>query len=124
MVSGEKEGATNTRGYVLAGGASRRFGADKALAQLGGKSMLRRMCQLVESVTGSSRVVASSERYAEYVEAIIEDRWPGEGPLGGIITALKTTRDVANGEEWNLIISCDMPFLTRRWLEYLIAKAS
>src|SRR5258708_13143959 len=111
------------RGYVLAGGASRRFGADKASAQLGGRIMLRRMCQLVESVAGSALVVASSERYAEYAEAMVEDRWPGEGPLGGIITALYATAAADPIAEWSLMVSCDMPFLTRDWLEYLTANA-
>jgi len=85
--------------------------------------MLRRMCQLVESVAGSALVVASSERYAEYAEAMVEDRWPGEGPLGGIITALYATAAADPIAEWSLMVSCDMPFLTRDWLEYLTANA-
>ena len=123
-MTGVSKKSASVRGYVLAGGASRRFGADKALAQLGGKTMLRRMSELVATVTGSVQIVASSERYAEYAEAMVEDRWPDEGPLGGIITALRATQDSGRGEEWNLMVSCDMPFLTREWLEYLIASAA
>ena len=57
---------------------------------------------------------------------IIEDRWPGEGPLGGIITALQHTAATDPSAEWNLILSCDMPFLTAEWLQFLVdyARAS
>ena len=27
------------------------------------------------------------------------------------------------GRDWNLIVSCDMPFLTREWLSYLVGRA-
>jgi len=110
-------------GYVLAGGASSRFGRDKALAKLGGRTVLARMCDLVEAVTGSVRVVASVERYPDFHTNIVEDRWPGEGPLGGIITALHATAASTNDCDWNLIVSCDMPFLTRDWLKYMIERA-
>ena len=109
-------------GYVLAGGASSRFGSDKALARLGGETVLWRMCTLLESVTGSVSVVASTNRYSDLSAEIIPDRWPGEGPLGGIITALRATAET-NGGEWNLIVSCDMPFLTREWLSNLVERA-
>ncbi len=111
------------RGYVLAGGASRRFGADKALVEFAGRTLLSRMCELVAATTGSVHVVAPSGRYLKHGLSLIEDRWPDEGPLGGIITALRATKD-SGGEEWNLMVSCDMPFLTRDWLEYLIASAA
>src|ERR1043165_919776 len=92
-------------GYVLAGGASSRFGRDKALAQLGGQAVLARMCNLVETVTGSVHVVASAVRYPNLRAKIVEDRWPGEGPLGGIITALNATAADASKCDWNLIVS-------------------
>ena len=110
-------------GYVTAGGASRRFGSDKALAEFGGKTLLSRMCKLVQAATGSVRVVAPQGRYANHDVTIVEDRWPDEGPLGGIITALLASEDSGSKREWNLIVSCDMPFLTREWLEYLCMRA-
>jgi len=54
---------------------------------------------------------------------VIEDRWPGEGPLGGIITALRHTAESTAGCDWNVILSCDMPFLTSEWLEFLVERA-
>jgi molybdenum cofactor guanylyltransferase len=120
---GEKN-TTGVRGYVLAGGASRRFGADKALVEFAGRTLLSRMCEVIAAATGSVRVVAPAERYSNQGLSLIEDRWPGEGPLGGIITALRATQEAFSGERWNLMVSCDMPFLTREWLEYLAASAA
>lgn len=85
--------------------------------------MLVRMCELVKDVTGSVGVVAPLGRYAEIGELIVEDRWPGEGPLGGIITALMDAHARNHQHTWCLIIGCDMPFLTREWLRYLSERA-
>ena len=111
-------------GYVIAGGASRRFGADKALVEFAGRTLLSRMCELVAATTGSAHVVAPAGRYSSHGLSLVEDRWPDQGPLGGIITALRATQGSGSGEEWNLMVSCDMPFLTREWLEYLAASAA
>jgi molybdenum cofactor guanylyltransferase len=111
-------------GYVMAGGKSKRFGQDKARVTLGGEMMLTRVCRLVNEVTGSVSVVADREsRYADSDVWVVEDRWPGDGPLGGIVTALLATAETDGGRDWNLIVSCDMPFLTREWLTYLIGRA-
>jgi molybdopterin-guanine dinucleotide biosynthesis protein A len=113
------------RAYVLAGGASSRFGRDKALVRFGTIPLLLGIVELAKSCTPKIAVVAGAQRYAglEGHLEIIEDRWPGEGPLGGIITALQHTTATDSAAEWNLILSCDMPFLTAEWLEFLVARA-
>jgi molybdopterin-guanine dinucleotide biosynthesis protein A len=107
--------------YVLAGGASSRFGSDKALAKIGDQTVLSRVCRLVGDAAGEVRVVAPAGRYPEFAAKLVSDRWPGEGPLGGITSALLETRETS-GATWNLVVSCDMPFLTREWLAYLIGR--
>lgn len=111
--------AKNVNGYVMAGGGSTRFGQDKARAVLAGQPMLMRMCQLLSGVTASVHIVAPLGRYEFAAAPVIDDRWPGEGPLGGIITALRNTSEREPDTDWNLIVSCDMPFLTPEWLKYL-----
>jgi molybdopterin-guanine dinucleotide biosynthesis protein A len=112
------------KGYVMAGGASSRFGTDKALAQLGGRTMLARMCDLLREVTDSVGIVASSASYSGIDAQMVPDRWPGEGPLGGIVTALEQARSSEVRAARCLIVSCDMPFLTAEWLQYLCAHAA
>lgn len=111
-------------GFVQAGGASSRFGSDKALAVLGGKSLLTRTTELVVGVCGSVRIVSSNEAHALPGIVVLRDGWPGEGPLGGILTAIREARRISQEPAWSLIVSCDMPFLTREWLEFLCERAS
>jgi len=110
-------------GYVLAGGGSTRFGRDKALVEIGGAPMLLRMRSLLSDVTKEVNVIAASQKYAALGVTSIGDRWEGQGPLAGIITALLTNTETGGGAEWNLIVGCDMPFLTSEWLTYLAARA-
>ncbi len=110
-------------GYVQAGGSSRRFGSDKAMSLLGKKTMLARTAELVYSVCGNVKIVAAVRKYTDAPAEILADRWPGEGPLGGILSALAETSNIARDVTWNLIVGCDMPFLTADWLEFLCARA-
>lgn len=116
-------GNVTINGYVMAGGASTRFGFDKARAELNGETMLVRMSKLLKDVTGSVSIVAPWGRYAEFGERRVDDHWPGEGPLGGIISALKDAHTTNREHAWSLIVGCDMPFLTRGWLAYLKDRA-
>jgi len=139
--------------YVLAGGGSTRFGRDKALVEFGGAPLLLQIVRLARRCTPNVAVVANREKYASLSPdlQIIEDRWPGQGPLGGIITALQHTganaplqrtsattklhavssaadapRHSASTEAaptWNLILSCDLPFLSAEWLQFLASRA-
>jgi molybdopterin-guanine dinucleotide biosynthesis protein A len=122
MTSGKSE--PGLAGYILAGGGSTRFGQDKALVEVGGTPMLKRMIELVRSVTRQTKIVAAPGKYAAFGAENVEDRWPGEGPLGGIVTALEDAAQSAARPEWNLILSCDMPFLTREWLIFLSERAA
>jgi molybdopterin-guanine dinucleotide biosynthesis protein A len=86
--------------------------------------MVVRMRELLRGVSERVTVVAAPETYSGLGLQIVADRWPGEGPLGGIITALRTTEaeDAACG--WNIILSCDMPFLTLDWMSFLAVRAA
>jgi molybdenum cofactor guanylyltransferase len=114
--------------FVLAGGGSTRFGQDKALAQIDGAPMLTRLCTLFAGWADEVSIVGSSAKYGALGLRCIEDRWPGEGPLGGILTALLETAAPAapgaqeNRASWNLIVGCDLPFLTADFLQYLADK--
>lgn len=111
------------RGFVQAGGGSSRFGTDKALALLAGKSMLQRTAELLAGVCEEVTIVAAEGKYANAAWPALPDRWPGEGPLGGILTALSTMKESEPDVAWALIVSCDMPFLTTEFLAFMRKRA-
>jgi molybdenum cofactor guanylyltransferase len=104
-------------GFVFAGGESSRMGRDKALLELGGVAMIVRAARLVESVVGPPVVVGSPEIYRRLGLRAIADDWPGAGPLGAIATALR-----ASESPWNLIVACDLPYLRKEWLAFLVDR--
>ncbi len=77
-------------GAVLAGGASRRMGTDKAFITLGGVTMVERAVSALRQAGLSEVVVVGGD--SARLDALglpsCPDRHPGEGPLGGVITAL------------------------------------
>ena len=111
-------------GIVQAGGGSTRFGRDKALVQLAGRTMLARTVELVASVCDSVQIVAPAGKYAHPGATLLADRYPSEGPLGGILTALWAMQLASTTPCWALIVSCDMPFLNKDFLAFLGARAS
>jgi len=105
---------------ILAGGQSRRFGTDKALFRLeaGGPTVLERVITACAGLTDDLFVVAPSGRgYGGIVARVVDERFPGEGPAGGLISALAAAR-----HPHCLVLACDTPFLSRPLLRYLIEQ--
>jgi molybdenum cofactor guanylyltransferase len=111
---------TQIAGFILAGGESTRMGRSKAALQLCGVPMVVRTARLVQSACGErAPAVIGNLRGAEsYGLTVIADEWPGGGPLGAIATALR-----ASNAPWNLIVACDLPYLTKPWLGFLVTRA-
>ncbi|MCX7620211.1 MAG: molybdenum cofactor guanylyltransferase, partial [Acidimicrobiales bacterium] len=90
--------------------ASRRFGSDKSLALLGGRPLVEWVASAL-AVAGAQTVVVvgGDERaLASFGLEVVPDRWPGEGPLGGLITGLEAT---GSGVEYVVVAGCDLPGL-------------
>jgi molybdopterin-guanine dinucleotide biosynthesis protein A len=105
-------------GIVLAGGASRRYGSDKALATVGGRPMVLRVRDaLVEAGVGEVTVIGGDGPAIERLGCSwLPDRWPGEGPLGGLITGLAST-----SRPWAFVCACDLPDLDPGVLRAVLA---
>jgi molybdopterin-guanine dinucleotide biosynthesis protein A len=103
--------------FVLAGGQSTRMGADKVFLDFHGKTLLARALEIATSVASTVFIVGSRDKFAAYA-TVVEDIYPGRGPLGGIHAALaNTTTDL------NVILAVDQPFLPAEFLRYLVERA-
>ena len=91
---------------ILAGGQSRRFGSDKALALVDGTRLIDRVA-LVLRAQSDAMVVCGREDPA--FPCLPDWPEPGLGPLGGLNAALRHAG--ANGFDAVLSTSCDVPNL-------------
>lgn len=94
------------------------MGRDKAVLQLEGCTLLEHALRTVREACGSAVILGSRERYLNYSAEVVEDIYPGCGPLSGIHAALAHTRT-----EFNLIIAVDTPFLSADFLRFMVERA-
>ena len=73
-------------GAVLVGGQSKRMGTDKATIEIDGVPMAVRVAAAL-SAAGAATVYTVGGLQFPGLSAVA-DRWPGQGPLGGILSAL------------------------------------
>lgn len=107
---------------ILAGGASSRFGADKALVRLSpGSPTLLETTAVVARSLSEQVIVVGHERYEALELDIpnIPDEVPGAGPLQGISTAMRHL-----DRPRVLVLGCDMPCLSLPLLRWMIERPS
>jgi molybdopterin-guanine dinucleotide biosynthesis protein A len=107
---------------VLAGGVSRRLGRDKAVEEVGGQPLIRRVLGRLAQVDAETVVVVNNADRVQDLPLpdgtqIVIDLFPRGGALGGIYTGLKSAR---NG--WVIVVACDMPFLNVALLKYISSQ--
>jgi len=109
--------------YILAGGASRRFGTDKARAIVDGAPLVTRIADTLSAVASSTAVVAATPAaYDDLGLFTIGDDVPGLGPAGGIVTALRHQKR-QRGAGWVLVVACDWDRVEVEWVRLLIDAA-
>ena len=104
-------------GFVLAGGKSSRMGTDKAFLDFDGRTLLARALEVVGESCPKVLIVGDVAKFAAY-GPVIQDVYPGCGPLGGIHTAL-----AHSSSELNLMLAVDMPFVSSGLLGLLLSAA-
>ncbi|MBM4422118.1 MAG: molybdenum cofactor guanylyltransferase [Chloroflexi bacterium] len=103
---------------INAGGRSSRMGADKAFADIGGKPMIERIIEQTAGLGDQIIVANSPEEYAHLGLPIVADVLPDKGALGGVYTCIH-----AATQHYVLVTACDMPFVNRPLLEYMMLFA-
>ena len=108
------------KGLVLAGGDSRRMGADKAGVLFAGQTLLDRAVQAMQPVVGEVFVSARAEQQqisgrSRYL--LINDTVDARGPAAGILSAHRYDESAA----W-LVLACDLPLVNADVLEQLVRQ--
>src|SRR5271157_5209857 len=104
-------------GFILAGGQGSRMGADKAFLNFSGCTLLERAIAVVRPVCDVA-IVGDPAKFSRY-GSVIEDAYPGRGPLAGIHAAL-----IHSSAELNLMLAVDMPLVSTDLLAFLLASAA
>ncbi|MDD1736325.1 MAG: molybdenum cofactor guanylyltransferase [Methanothrix sp.] len=116
---------------ILAGGSSRRLGAEKSLLLFDGKPLLCWTVQRLSSVADEIVIVARDEAHSRRLEKVLSaylpgsiksamawDSLPGYGPVAGIAAGMLRARG-----EFIFATACDLPFLSPRVVERLFIMA-
>ena len=106
---------------ILAGGKNRRFGSNKALATIGGTSLIERIVERLRPQTSQTLIVTAREQCSlPFINGakVVADVYPEKGPLGGIYTGMLASRSL-----YNLVVACDMPFLNTGLLRYMVEQS-
>lgn len=103
---------------ILVGGDSSRMGADKATFEVEGIAMANRVYQAaVDAGAKEVLMIGGTQAKAKKLSGVWKkDLYPGQGPLGGVITAVKTASN-----DCVVVLSCDMPFITGSVISSLVA---
>ena len=96
-------------GAVLAGGRSRRYGSNKAVAELGGLTLSERAVRTVRAVTRHVGIIANDGLEPVEGVPVRPDLVRDAGPLGGILTALEWARE--EDLDGAIVLATDMPFV-------------
>ena len=109
-------------GAILAGGASRRFGAPKALAEVGGRRIVERVRDALMEAGAEVVVIANdASLFADLRLEQRADEVAGMGPLAGIVAAVRWAAERRYAGA--LCVACDMPFLSAALLRRIPAGA-
>jgi molybdopterin-guanine dinucleotide biosynthesis protein A len=103
-------------GIILSGGKSSRMGANKAFLHVGGERLIDRTVRIFKEIFPEVILVTNSPLdYLDQDCTIATDIIKGKGPLGGIYTGLFHA-----SHERIFMAACDMPFLNRAFIKYMM----
>jgi molybdopterin-guanine dinucleotide biosynthesis protein A len=100
---------------ILAGGKSSRMGEDKGLMLFEGKPMIQYIIDTVKPLVDDVIIISNQEGYNAFGYPVYADLIKDSGPLAGIYTGLHYSKTAKN-----VVLSCDVPFVTKEVIKELI----
>ena len=95
------------------------MGSDKAFLDFSGKPLIERILSTIRGVCGGIVIVTNSpEKYTAYGVTVVTDFFEKRGPLTGIYSGLRQSRD-----EYSFVVACDMPYLNKALMAYMAGLA-
>ena len=109
----------NILGTVLAGGKSQRFGEDKSQVKLDGKLLIDYI--LTEIIDEFKEILIVSNRQIKFENSknisVIGDLKKDQGPLGGVLSAMKWVKEKNKDYKWISTFPVDTPFFKKEILQ-------
>ena len=107
---------------VLAGGKGLRLGRNKASETINSSTLLEQAIYQLDFLNSDIIIVVAQNQPLPGLTVdsrvkIVTDKYPGKGPLVGIYTGLN-----ASDSFFNLVVACDMPFMNRGLLQYMLEE--
>ena len=93
------------------------MGSTKALVSWSGKAVIAYAIDVSLLIT-NNLIISSNGNDLEFLGfPVVKDLYPVNAPLAGIHAGLKSSPT-----EWNLVLSCDMPNLSRELIDMLLCE--
>ncbi len=108
---------------VIAGGRGRRLGGEKALVELGGRTLISYPLQAAHGAELEALVVAKRDTTLPPVHApVLREPDQPRHPLCGVVAALQHVRAAGRSRRPVLVVACDMPFVSAALLGWLARR--
>jgi len=103
---------------ILAGGNSIRMGENKAFIQIDGAPIIARIHSLLKELFEEVIIVTNQkDLFKNFDSSIYTDLLPDKGALGGLYTGI-----FFSSFEYSFCVACDMPFIKRSLVQFLIKQ--
>jgi molybdopterin-guanine dinucleotide biosynthesis protein A len=111
-------------GTVLAGGKSQRFGEDKSQVKLDGKLLIDHILDEIINEFKEILIVSNNQINFKHSDKIsmISDLKKDQGPLGGVLSAMKWVKESNKDYKWISTFPVDTPFFKKEILQNFLRE--
>jgi molybdenum cofactor guanylyltransferase len=106
-------------GIILSGGKNTRMGRNKSFLEIDGERLIDRTVRVLKDIFSEVMIVTNSPmEYLDLGLPLVTDIIKDKGSLGGIYTGLFYA-----SSDKSFITACDMPYLNKPFIEFMVGKA-